>query len=118
LKRPSIRLLNAGNSKVFNRYITVTERDRLLFSKPPQIKRISTRRAKFETYQLIQQPIAVRDMNEASPPSITNREMRVFAGIEDGNRKRVRAKVKAHESFRWRVKIEKEIDEQGIVFDA
>jgi hypothetical protein len=114
LKRPSVRLLNTDKSH--NRYLTLHERNQLLHSKPPQIKRVSTKRAKTETYMLLPQPIAIRDMNEASPPSITNREMKVNAGVEAGNRKQVRAKVNAHKTFRWNVKIKPEIIEDGLVF--
>jgi hypothetical protein len=116
MKRPSINLLNLDGS--LNRRITVHERNLLLNSKPPQIKRKSTKRAQFETYQLLPQPVAIRDMHEASAPSITKKDMLVNAGLKDGNRKHVRAKVKAHKGFRWRATLKKEIEDQGIVFDA
>lgn len=114
MKRPSIKLLNTDKSH--NRHLTVRERDILLYSKPPQVKRVSSRRAKTETYQLLPEVISKRSMHEASPPSITSREMRINAGVEDGNRAHVRAKLKAHKGFRWRVQLKEKIEEDGLVF--
>lgn len=55
-------------------------------------------------------------MHEASAPSITKKDMLVHAGVEEGNRKNVRAKVKAHRGFRWRTEIKADILESGLVF--
>lgn len=116
IKRPSIKLQNIDKSH--NRYLTSTERDRLFFSKPAQIVKISSRRAKTETYRLLPPIEGKRDMNEASSPSITKKDMLVNAGVENGNRQYVRAKVKAHRGFRWSVKLLPKIDADGIIFTA
>lgn len=97
MKRPTIKLQNTDKSH--NRYLTSRERDELLYSKPAQIIRVSGRRAKTETYRLLPPVIALRDMHEASAPSITKRDMLVNARIEGNraDREIVREKIKAHD---------------------
>lgn len=103
MKRPVIVLQNCDGSH--NRYITSRERDFLLNSTPPQAEKPGRKRIKpqkgvptREVYRLFPEIVPLRDMHQASPPSITSREMRINAGIEGTKAQRiiVREKVKAH----------------------
>lgn len=92
-RRPNIQLRNTDGSH--NRYLTVSELEQLLYSKPPQVKKVRNPKLKRQVYELLPPVIALRSMHEASPPSITCSDMKANVGLSSvGAKKRARIKIR------------------------
>lgn len=90
MRRPTIRLLLSDGT--FCQYITPREasdleaRGRAVRQKRGSKKKKNTARGmpSWITYKLLPEPVALRSMHEASPPSITSSDMLANVGITPG----------------------------------
>ena len=119
----TIKLQNSDRSH--NSFITVRERDALLYSVPPQAIRVSKLRAKGQTYRLLPPVVPLRDMHEASAPSITMSDMLANVGLsrkfgERAPRRRQQMARDKIEMFKptFRFTLSKEIADNGLVFSG